>query len=951
MTSERQEVQWITDDAAELAQAAADAEFWHSLAVAQLQKARTHTSETMEMDYREAMSAAAGIFDKTVSEVTERSAAIALTAGLSAAHWESTLWNSWSPANSAPLVARVGQLLESGAWDTFTMPALIPLIGGQSLLIKCDGRGRSQAVAAAQSFLLRLLATVPPGKLRYIFVDPVGLGQNVAPFMRLADFDEALVTSRAWTEPHHIEQRLADLTEHMENVIQKYLRNEYAGIEEFNANAGEVAEPYRVLVVHDFPANFSESAARRLVSLVQNGPRCGVYAVIHADPTKPLPHGFDLADLERSATVISHQDGRFNWADTWPNPEESFATCNLELDAPPLPDLFNRIVASVGQAAKDAARVEVPFNRIAPKPAEWWKASSQDTLTAPLGPSGAQRFQILELGRGTAQHALVAGKTGSGKSTLLHVLINGLAMAYSPHEVELYLIDFKKGVEFKDYAVHALPHARVIAIESEREFSLSALQGLDAELKRRGDMFRAAQVDSLAGFRQKTKQPLPRALLLVDEFQEFFVDDDPIASQAAQLLDRLVRQGRAFGIHVLLGSQTLAGAYSLARSTIDQMAVRIALQCSEADSRLILADDNGAARLLTRPGEAIYNNANGLVEGNSIFQVAFLRDDDREGYLTRLADFAQEQGYRPSSPQIIFEGNAPANIEKNQSLTELLTAPIGVQQIDRRRALAWLGDPIAIKDPIAAHFRRQSGSNLLIVGQNEEAALGMISTAIVSLAAQHKLDSAVFYVLDFGAVDHPHAGRLHELAQIVPQTYQWGRRRELASIVGDVASELERRQNADEDDLGKLPATYLVIYGLQRARDLRVDDSYSMPSYSLSDEPALPNPAQQFPAIIQHGPDMGIHTLVWCDTVANLNRALDRRVQREFETRVAFQMSAEDSAMFVDTPAAAKLGLYRALLVSEEEARLEKFRPYDLPTPSWLEWVRTQLAARIIRVE
>jgi S-DNA-T family DNA segregation ATPase FtsK/SpoIIIE len=124
--------------------------------------------------------------------------------------------------------------------------------------------------------------------------------------------------------------------------------------------------------------------------------------------------------------------------------------------------------------------------------------------------------------------------------------------------------------------------------------------------------------------------------LIVDEFQEFFTEDDAIASQASQILDRLVRQGRAFGIHVLLGSQTLAGAYTLARSTIDQMAVRIALQCSDADSRLILADDNPAARLLSRPGEAIYNAANGLVEGNTLFQVAWLPDEERDAYLQKV---------------------------------------------------------------------------------------------------------------------------------------------------------------------------------------------------------------------------------------------------------------------------------------------------------------------------
>ena len=60
--------------------------------------------------------------------------------------------------------------------------------------------------------------------------------------------------------------------------------------------------------------------------------------------------------------------------------------------------------------------------------------------------------------------------------------------------------------------------------------------------------------------------------------------------------------------HVLLGSQTLGGAFSLHRSTMGQMGVRIALQCNEQDSMMILSDDNVAARLLARPGEAIYND-------------------------------------------------------------------------------------------------------------------------------------------------------------------------------------------------------------------------------------------------------------------------------------------------------------------------------------------------------
>ena len=76
---------------------------------------------------------------------------------------------------------------------------------------------------------------------------------------------------------------LVDLTEHMENVIQVYLRNEFKTILEYNEFAGEMAEPYRILVVANFPANFTESAARRLTSIISSGARCGVHTLMTVD--------------------------------------------------------------------------------------------------------------------------------------------------------------------------------------------------------------------------------------------------------------------------------------------------------------------------------------------------------------------------------------------------------------------------------------------------------------------------------------------------------------------------------------------------------------------------------------------------------------------------------------------------------------------------------------------
>ena len=163
--------------------------------------------------------------------------------------------------------------------------------------------------------MTRLLTSLPPGRVRFTLIDPVGLGQNFAGFMHLADFDEALVGGRIWTDVEQINQRLADLTDHMETVIQKYLRNEFETIDDYNAQAGELAEPYRFLVIADFPVSFEGEAFRRLSSIATSGARCGVYTLIARDTRHLLPSGTHLDDLAAHSVTLSQQGDRFFWKD------------------------------------------------------------------------------------------------------------------------------------------------------------------------------------------------------------------------------------------------------------------------------------------------------------------------------------------------------------------------------------------------------------------------------------------------------------------------------------------------------------------------------------------------------------------------------------------------------------------------------------------------------------
>lgn len=803
------------------------------------------------------------------------------------------------------------------------VPAYLPFPERCSVLLRCRDEGRAAGISALQAMMLRFLTGLPAGKVRFTIIDPVSLGESFAAFMHLADYDEKLVTSKIWTDPRDIEARLSDLTDHTASVIQKYLRNQYKSIEEYNKAAGEVAEPYRVLVVANFPNNFTPEAAKRLVSLANSGPSCGVCVFVTADTRAPMPRDFNIADLEAPSYTLVWKENRFVPKD----PE--LAPFPPALDRPPEPSAIASIVQRVGKGSKEAARVEVPFEYIAPKADDYWTGSAAKGFDVAVGRAGATRKQMFTLGRGTAQHAVIAGKTGSGKSTLLHALITNLALTYSPDEAELYLIDFKEGVEFQWYATYQLPHARVVAIQSEREFGLSVLQRLDGILRERGEKFRDAGVNDLAGYRAAVPhEKTPRILLVIDEFQAFFTEDDKLAQEASLLLDRLVRQGRAFGMHVLLGSQTLGGAYSLARSTIDQMAVRVALQCSDADAQLILSKDNTAARLLSRPGEAIYNDQNGLVEGNDPFQVVWLAEEKREQLLEYLHTRA---GDRWPSP-LVFSGNSAAVLANNRPLAKQLREPAPVKV-----PTAWLGDPVAIKEPTAALFRAHGGSNLLMIGQSEEAARALFVSSMLSLAAQSP--ETKFTVLDSTPDDADEAEYLRKFAEKLPGAVA-PNRAGLPAALAELTAEIDKRQKGEAER----GARFVLIFGVHRLRELRkADDDYSFGRRGERE----PTPAERLATILKDGPLSGVHVVVWCDSLVNLNRAFDRPLLREFALRVLFQMSATDSSTLMDAPTASKLGRHRALYLQDEQDRPEKFRPYGLPAPAWLEEACAAIRARL----
>ncbi|MCS7045443.1 MAG: hypothetical protein NZO58_03710, partial [Gemmataceae bacterium] len=104
------------------------------------------------------------------------------------------------------------------------------------------------------------------------------------------------------------------------------------------------------------------------------------------------------------------------------------------------------------------------------------------------------------------------------------------------------------------------------------------------------------------------------------------------------------------------------------------------------------------------------------------------------------------------------------------------------------------------------------------------------------------------------------------------------------------------------------------------------------------------SPYRLLTRLLREGPPLGMFTIAWCDTAANLQRYFDRQTLREFEMRILFQMSANDSSTLMDAPTAMKLGPNRAIYYTEDQGKMEKFRPYALPPLSWLRSLRRPVA-------
>lgn len=210
------------------------------------------------------------------------------------------------------------------------------------------------------------------------------------------------------------------------------------------------------------------------------------------------------------------------------------------------------------QALKKKLSRGIPFTSVV-KNGDFFSLKSAEGISLPVGKGGGSAIQCIEFGKRSSQHALITGATGSGKSTLLHTLIMSALINYSPDELNLYLMDFKSGTEFKVYETVPVPHIELLALDALQEFGESILMELVEEQTRRSQLFKdSGEHTSIKSYVTATGNKLPRILVVMDEFQILFNENAnrKVALHCAELANKIVTEGRAFGIHLVMATQS-----------------------------------------------------------------------------------------------------------------------------------------------------------------------------------------------------------------------------------------------------------------------------------------------------------------------------------------------------------------------------------------------------------
>lgn len=586
----------------------------------------------------------------------------------------------------------------------------------------------------------------PPGSFLFHLCSADGSLENFQAFSSFLTEFPKIGGEKIYTKKEEIASILKKYNLLLDDILQKKLIG-YSGIEEFNEKNPNIKIPCRCICITGFPANFTTEMTEDLLRLLNQGKRAGISVLLNCE--------MKYADTLNSSLLqeVLRREGTFELQDgylkNYLQPAVAFWLYSTSQKLTVTEEFAERYQAFEEKilSVKDLLDER-----------DWFCQTSRDLLRIPIGINEYGKIHCLEMGdpvaNGTSHYGLIIGATGSGKSNLLHTIITNGILSYPPEELELYLMDFKEGTEFKIYEDKCLPNIRCLALDTLQEFGESILTELWKILKERNELFTTAskngiEIKNISDYR-KAGYPMPRILVIADEFQVLFdrEQNKKIADRCASLISEFISKARAYGIHFLFATQTLhriyEGGSAINRSTLEEMHIRIGLQCQSKEMELLFGTEHLREcmnKQSTNKGSAVYLE-NDIVSKPVGVQIAFTDPQIQASLLSKAEKHYQDRSY---PKPLIFRGKTVPVLNQDQNMASSSSCFL-------------LGEPIHIAAPVQIILGRKRRENLLIIGENQETLdrLTLLWLYQAYIKQKEKAPSSL-YLFDGGAMIEEHS--------------------------------------------------------------------------------------------------------------------------------------------------------------------------------------------------
>jgi len=773
-----------------------------------------------------------------------------------------------SPENlKLPDMVRIGELCHPLL--PTTIPALIPLRGSNGICVLCDPTSKKEAHNLLQLIAFRLLLSIRKKHAKFIIFDHEKNGDS---FRTLFGLDEKIIHPEIWDDEEKITYGITEIKNQISLIRSKYLQSKYSDLAEHNQSVAHSNQPFQFIMVANFPRGFNQDSAQKLHNLILNGSSVGIYVLLSLDLSAKIPYGMNLESFKNVTTTIDIKNKLVSntYADEWYN--ENFKLKSFDNE---LPSNLEELKNQLNKMAEETNAVTID---VIQDYDDAWHNDSSLGVKIPIGITQSNETIDFTFGfNSDVHHGLIGGSTGSGKSVLLHDLIINGALLYSPEQLQFILLDYKEGTEFKLY--EDLPHIKVLSIASDAEFGISIFEFLVDEIARRGNLFKNYQVGNLYEYNQKSKETLPRYLIIIDEFQVLLNGNGLVQIKVASLMEDISRRGRSFGVNMILSTQSL-GDVDITQSTLSNIGLRIGMKMPENDCTKILSNNNDVPMHFSRAGQAVYNNKNGLKAGNIEFQVAYQSKDLITSVIKELnkkADFEIKADKRFS--KYIFDGNQKGSILKNKMLSKRINDNIFEQ--NESFCDLYIGEPSFLQEEhIKYRIRKQAGSNVLVIGDQPHAAVSVVYYSLYQLIKQSSPESK-FYIFNLFDIDSSFANEFNVLKDISQNVKVHSNDKNLENVLNEIVNELKSRIDQEDNNY----RITLVILNIQRSQSLKKKDEY--------DNSILSNKLSE---IIKNGPVLNIHTILHAIKHDDLQEL--RETVKDFENII--MLKGADPSQYTD---------------------------------------------------